>query len=153
MWVWLRSRRAGSARSGGFSLMELLAVLAIVAVAAGVALPRIGRLLATSRLERAASTAAGDLRLAEALAARQGRAAVFRVDSVGGYSVTDRLTSAVLAARSLRSDFGLTAISAQPTQVTFFPGGTASGPLTLTLSAGTGVRTVRMTRAGLVRVE
>ncbi len=148
-----RARRVAWARFRGFSLLELLVVLAVVGVVAGLALPRIDRLLGSSRLERAASTVAADLRLAEALAARQYRATVFSVDGAGGYRVTDRRTSAVLAQRSLRADFGLTGIDAQPAQVTFFPGGTASGPLTLRLSAGPGVRTVRLSRAGLVRVQ
>ncbi len=151
MGEWRGSR--GAVRAGGFSLLELLASLLVVAVVATLAFPRVGRMLATDRVERAAATAAGDLRAGQALAARARRATVFRVDSAGGYQVTLPGTNVVLLLRSLQADFGLTALSAQPAQVTFFAGGTASGPLTLTLAVGSQTRTVRMSRAGLVWVQ
>ncbi len=143
----------GAARSGGFSLLELLASLLIVAVVATLAFPRVGRMLAADRVERAAATAAGDLRAGQALAARTRRPAVFSADTLGGYRVTDAGTSTVLLLRSLRADFALTGLSAQPGQVTLFAGGTASGPLTLTLAVGSETRTVRLSRAGLVWVQ
>ncbi len=144
---------AGAVRSGGFSLLELIASVLIVGVVATVAFPRVTRMLASDRVQRAAATVAGDLRAGQALAARSRHATVFRVDAFGGYRVTDPGTTTVLLVRSLRADFGITALSADPDQVTLFAGGTSSGPLTLTLTAGSETRTVRMSRAGLVWVQ
>jgi type II secretion system protein H len=61
------NRRAGTTQ-GGFSLLELVLVLAIVAVVAAVAAPRYGRASGRYRADLAARRVMADLRLAQSYA-------------------------------------------------------------------------------------
>lgn len=61
-----------SDRDGGFSLLELLAVLALLALAAGLALPRAGAGLERAALREAAGALAGHLLDARRMARQAG---------------------------------------------------------------------------------
>lgn len=78
--VWRRAMRgAGRCPARGLSLMELLVVMALVAVLAGLAVPAMGGLLFKRQVQSAAEALVADLRLARSEAIR--RAAVVTVCS------------------------------------------------------------------------
>lgn len=84
----------------GFSLPELVLVLAIMGVMAALAAPRVEGLVAWIRVRGAASRLAGDLAYARQLAVRTGHRAVLRLEHGGcegpraghAYSVVTRAT-------------------------------------------------------------
>jgi type II secretion system protein H len=144
----LRSRK-------GFTLIEMLVVAILMAIALGFAAAPIGRTLARLRVERAATVVASDLRLAPSLAARQKAAVRMSVNTTDRtYTLTDRASGAVLVTRHLAvgSEGQINTLLATPSQVDFYPNGIASDSMRLTLRAAGHQRIVRMTRAGQVRI-
>ena len=69
--------------TGGFSLAEILAVLAIIGILMAIALPRFGGLVGASRLDQSMNTLTSDITLARVQAVRAGRPASVRINSVG----------------------------------------------------------------------
>lgn len=65
-------------RRGGFTLPELLAVLAIMSVVAGLAAPRMNGFVVRQRVRGALNVLAGDIAYARMAAVRSGRGAVLR---------------------------------------------------------------------------
>jgi type II secretion system protein H len=142
------------ARSG-FSLIELLVVLFVMAAALGVATPSVRRSLVQMRLDRAANVVAADMRLAPSLAARQRRPVNLQVDTVGRrYTLVDRNSGTVLHSRLLGAgEFAIASLATTATEVTFYPNGLASGAVTMSVRAGGRSRSISVTRAGQVRVS
>lgn len=148
------TRRPGQT---GFTIYEAMMVLLVVAIVVGVLTPSVRRQLTRARINRAANVMAADLFLAQSLAGRQ------RVPVTVTYDVTAK-TATIVDSRSAGptfitrrygpdSDFKLQSIAATPTAIVVLPNGMASAALTVTLSDGTYQRRIRMTRAGLIRVN
>lgn len=139
---------------GGFTLTELLVVLILIALVAGMGFGPGMSWVAASRADNAARIVAGDLRLATALASRQGTPVRIDFDADGlGYEFVDRAGD-VLFERRLGNgtDVPISAGTASATTVTVFPNRQASGPVILTLTAGPHSTRVRMTSAAFVQV-
>ncbi|HYJ78603.1 MAG TPA: GspH/FimT family pseudopilin [Longimicrobiaceae bacterium] len=66
------------ARRSGFTLVEVLAVLAIMGIAAAMAAPSLGAYVRRQRVRGALDLLAGDVQYARMLAVRNGRPAVLR---------------------------------------------------------------------------
>lgn len=79
------SSPAGRALPGGFTLVELVVVLGLLAALAALAMPYLGR--SDGTLGAQAHRLARDLRHAQALALNQGRTLLFDVQSVSVYRV------------------------------------------------------------------
>jgi prepilin-type N-terminal cleavage/methylation domain-containing protein len=139
---------------GGFTLIEVLIVTFIVAVALGVATPSVRRSLDQMRIERTATVVAADLRLGPSMAARQRRPVRLEVDTVARtYTLKDRNSGALLLTRRLTTgEFHVSRMQSTNTDITFFPNGLASGPVTVTVFASSQRRVVTMTRSGQIRV-
>ncbi len=112
-------RRLGE--SAGFTLVEILAVLAILALAVGVAMPLLGH----SQDSWAQRAATAELRVvlqgAASDAVTQGRSVVFRADSDGGYWLDGRHLRLGDAAAPRRLSVGGSG------QISFYPWGGSSG--------------------------
>jgi general secretion pathway protein H len=129
--------RAGDA-DGGFTLLELLVVLTIMALLAAVALPRVGTLLRPD-IDRTSQRVALLIRDYRSAAMRSGRMA----------TVTAATVAPLLPRGTVVAEGSFGAAGA----VTFFPDGTSTGGRLL-LAAGDGRRGVDVDwLTGGVRVE
>ncbi len=145
----------GFAHRGGFTLLELIFVVTLVALIASIGLPRFSDWLAFHRVDNAARVVAGDLENALTLAGRQGTPVRVSFDAVAmELRITDRGSGTVLHRRSLgtEGDTPVETASATGLPLDTYPNRTASGPLTLTLVSGGHQRRVEMSSAGFIRV-
>jgi prepilin-type N-terminal cleavage/methylation domain-containing protein len=140
----------------GFTLIEAMIVLVIVATVIGALTPSVMQQIAHARANRAANVAAAILLEAQTLAGR-GRTPV--VVSFDQTAKTIRIAlpapaSTVLSTRrfGLDSEFKLTVFTATQASITVRPNGTANTSVTITLGGGGLTRQVRMTIAGQVRM-
>jgi Tfp pilus assembly protein FimT len=139
----------------GFSILELLIFVTISGTVIAMAMPKVNSALRQRRVIAASVAVASDLEAAFSLAARNRRPMRLSYDaSSGEVRVSDRAAGTVYRRRPLRasSEFGLSAVSASPSPVDFFPNGLTSAGLTITLTNGAYTRRVIVTRTGLTRI-
>lgn len=92
-------------RSAGFTLVELLAVVVIIAILVSLVAPRLGGQLSRMQTGSALSQLTADLHYARMLAVRSGRTVVLRPEPAGGGCVAEGTRVAVSAYQIvLRSD-------------------------------------------------
>lgn len=143
-----------SRRSGGYTIIELLLVMIIIGVLAGITYVRMAPTLERARVRGAASLLAGDLQYAQVLAARQRTPIVIAIDAMGlTYEIADR-GGTVYRTRDFGTagDFNLTEVTATPASLEVFPNGVAAQSATYTLGAGVHRQQVTFSRAGQIRV-
>jgi type II secretion system protein H len=140
----------------GFTVIELVIVLMLAGLVAGVSVPRIGQALAQNRMQRAAAVVATDMQLAHSLAARQSRPVVLSVDGANRIMrIADvQAPNTVYNARHLgSSEFGVTQLTSNRASIMVYPTGLANNGIEVTLRAAGSTRIVSMSRAGQVRVR
>ena len=108
--------------TGGFTLIEMIVVLAIVAVAVGMVVPLIGRSGSGAELTTAAGRIRSAMAEARATAITEGRAVVFRGDGSGGYWLDNRHLGLDAGAHDR-----LRIATAGNARIAFFPSGASSG--------------------------
>jgi prepilin-type N-terminal cleavage/methylation domain-containing protein len=134
-----------STTRAGFSLVELLIVMAIFLILAGVAVPSLQSISRASRIANGTHAFVGDLRLARMEAIRRNRSV--EVEQTGATTYTIEY----IGARTL-SD-GVT-FSSGPALVRFAPfGPLQTGLATYTLNLDGDIRTVRLSASGNAVVE
>lgn len=153
--TFLRQRRTAPYERSGFSLLEMLIVLIIIAVLVGIVIPKIGRIVRHERVNRAAQVMVQDLQNGFAMAGRQ-RAPV-RLTFTGStktYVFTDRASGTVLQTRvmSAGSDYSLTSMIASSTVVDVLPNGIGSTAFTVDVANGDYTRRITASSAGFVRM-
>ena len=149
-----RSRLAG--RTSGFSMLEMLIVLIIIAILVGIGIPQISRLIRHERVNRAAQVLVQDLQNGFAMAGRQ-RAPVRLTftPTTKTYIFTDRSSGTVLQTRvmSTGSEYSLTALTPSVTTVDILPNGIGSAAFTVDLVNGDYQRRVWASTAGFIRMN
>lgn len=141
---------------GGFSLMEALIVLILLAIVGSMAMPGIGRAITNTRADRAAQVIANDVEAAFSFASRERKPVQLVVDSVlMRIAIVERTSSDTLQQRSFsltESEFGLTRLAPNPAIITVFPNGLASSSFVIAAWANDATRTIVVTRTGQIRV-
>lgn len=152
---YVRKMRFLRQRRRGYTIIELLIVMVIIGVLAGLAYVKMVPGLQRGRVRSAASLLAGDLQYAQILAARNREPIVFTVDIDSlTYQVTNRSGTQVFRTRNLgpTGEYALDEVSATPTTIEIFPNAVAAQSGTYVLGLNGYRRRVTFSRAGQIRV-
>ena len=148
--------RSARARRAGFSLIEIMVTVAMLAIMVGMAAPNVSRDISHARVNGAAQVVAADLEQALSLAGRQRRPVRVTVDgALKQIVLADRVSGQVISRRQLGdvSEFKLYSVEGSPATVDLLPHGVATATTVVTLTAAGYSRRVTMTRGGHVRVS
>jgi type II secretory pathway pseudopilin PulG len=151
----LNNHKSRSSR-WGFTTIELIIIVTIIGVLAGIAGPATSRIVRHSRTNRAATVIAADLQNAFAVAARQRQPVRINADAATkSYQFTDRATGKVLRIRSFygdTSEYRLSMLVFNPAQIDVFPSGVSSAPVVVDLANGDYARKITASTTGFIRV-
>jgi prepilin-type N-terminal cleavage/methylation domain-containing protein len=136
-----------SAKSSGFTLIELMVVMAVIGLILMATIPSFARYISSSRLAGATSTLVTDLHYARSLANSQHTTYELR-RSTGGYSIVRLAPTTTVLSRTLPS--GVTLSAAGTT--TFYSWGLTQ-PGSITVQQGDRSRVVQMTAGGRVTCD
>lgn len=139
----------------GFSIIEVVMVIVIVATILGALTPSVARQLSHARINRAAAVVAADFYTAQALAGRMRKPAMVSFNTVSKLIIISvPATGATLFTRRLGADseFKLTSVSVTTSSVQVLPNGTSNESVTVTLGDASYFKNITMSRAGQIRV-
>jgi Tfp pilus assembly protein FimT len=142
----------------GFTMVELALTFTIIAIMAAMMVPKIGRVMQSTRVSRQTAIVAADLEQAFTLAARFRRP--MRISctcGTGTYTIADRSDGTVRLRRTLGQDQDLGTLTlAFETPVAgvvdVFPSGVSTALLRVRLTSGISTRAVTLSTAGHVRI-
>ncbi|HJQ10508.1 MAG TPA: prepilin-type N-terminal cleavage/methylation domain-containing protein [Gemmatimonadaceae bacterium] len=141
----------------GFSIIELMAVIAILGIMASFAGPAMSRIVRHQRVNRAATVIASDLQNAFAVAARQRQPVRIQADAnTRSYQFIDRKTGAVLRIRTFygdTSEYRLGKLVFTPATIDVFPTGISSAAVVVDLANGDYAKQITASTAGFIRIK
>lgn len=131
----------------GFTLVELIVLIGIFAVLAGIAIPAFTNYVRNNRLATTVERMAADLQMVRSMSIANGR--VYRLTATdAGYTITDPLSGEVIKNEQYHSSLDLAAnVSAD-----FFPWGMADVAVVV-LTGNGNIRTIRILPTGVVEVN
>lgn len=145
----------------GFTLTELIVALVLMAIAAAVVLPSVGRSLNASKINQAATVVVSTLRESSTMAGRRRRPIRVSFDTVNKViRLRDNVTpDSVFKTVWLNgsTELALSRMGGSDTSLVVFPNGlrtkpTATWPLRVQVQMGDDQREITMTRAGQTRI-
>ena len=148
-------------KKNGFSLLELMIVITVMAIVSAFAIPKVGQYLAERRLNGAAQTMMAHLMLARQKAVSQNNAfKVFFNTNHHGYTILDDdngdgsiTTGEAVETKDIQTDYYDVTFSASADPV-FSSRGTAFGTtVTLTSARTGGSRYVKVASTGRVKID
>lgn len=144
-----RPRRASR---GGFTVIELLIVVAIAGILIAISANSIGNQIARDRVLRSATVVEGMLAEAGQVAVRRREPVTLTLNGTT-LSINRRSTGTVLRSRNFGPGFDLRATLAMTpsTGITIFPNGRASSGVRITVSGSGLTQSVSRTATGIVR--
>ena len=156
-----RTDHRPAATRAGFSMIELLIVLALVSIVASISIRSVGDTLQRDRVQKAAAIVSTDLEQAFALAGRERAPMRLMFDSAKKTFSVARKSDTTLKYRVRQfsdGDLAIGYISASRNTLDIMPSGLSVDTLSLKLgmysrNGTTYDRTIRMTRGGLVRIK
>jgi len=147
---------SNSTRRGGFTVIEALVVIAIIGITAMFALPAVGRTVANTRVQRASTVIATDIRTAFSIAAQQRRPVRIVIDEGQRvFRIQNRQadTTYLETWYDGSTDLVVRQLSAQPDSMLIFPSGLAAGGMVVNMeTTPANQRVVTANRAGQVRI-
>jgi prepilin-type N-terminal cleavage/methylation domain-containing protein len=141
----------------GFSIIELIAVMAILGIMASFAGPAFSRIVRHQRVNRAATVIAADLQNAFAVAARQRQPVRIQADqNTRSYQFIDRKSGAILRIRTFygdTSEYRLSKLVFTPATIDVFPSGVSSAAIVIDLGNGDYNKQITASTAGFIRIK
>lgn len=150
----MTTRNSRSRPARGFTLLEVLVVLAIVAVVTAMSVGRIHTLTVQQRLQRAVRATQNDIEAAYAIAVRNRQPIRISWDATKRQlDVTDRAGTTVFRKSNLGTVYGLAAsnVSFSASPIEIYPDGLANSALTITLTVESVTKQLRVSRSGLIQ--
>jgi type II secretory pathway pseudopilin PulG len=136
-------------------MVEMGLTLVVIAIMTAMMVPKIGRVIQATRLNREIAIVAADMEQAFTLAARYRKP--MRLSCTCGtqtYTIADRTGGTVRLSRRLGADadLGTVTLTFSASPVDIFPSGVATAPVTVRITSGISTRAVLLTTAGQVRI-
>jgi prepilin-type N-terminal cleavage/methylation domain-containing protein len=139
----------------GFTMIELALTLTLIAILTTLMVPKIGRIMQATRINREIAIVVQDLEQAFTIAARYRKP--MRLSCTCGtqtYTIADRTGGTVRLSRRLGADadLGTLTLTFSASPVDIFPSGVATAPDTVRITSGASTRAVVLTTGGQVRI-
>jgi type II secretory pathway pseudopilin PulG len=137
-------------------MLELALTLVVIGIMTAMMVPKIGRVVQATRLNREISIVAADMEQAFSLAARYRKPMRISCTCAANqtYTIADRTGGTVRLSRRLGADadLGTLTLTFSATPIDIFPAGVSTAALTVRITSGVSTRAVTLSTAGLVRI-
>jgi prepilin-type N-terminal cleavage/methylation domain-containing protein len=141
---------------GGFSIIELVVAMTLLAIIAAITLPAVSKTMNESRVQRASATMAADFQRGFAMAAQRRSPVRISIDTAGKtFRLQNRTrdTTYYTVSYNSTSDLALSQIVVVDTATLIYPSGLAQRAMDVTVRTPNRARRITVTRAGQVRIS